>query len=222
MTDKQLRSYLVQSGIAEELQRQKRALEEKAGHEFTLRYISNLTSNTTTEDENFQGTDYFLAFSYEWHLYSTSKKLKNFTVEFEVERGISHYDIGGGINGRIAEGSLKGYLNWYFLRPPSSLYSYMPYLGIGFKRGNGTLESAEFDNTYTVQQTALPSAHFGLKYRFKSGDEKNAGLNVGYGVNFQFKYESMRYNVVDIIVDNIEPTYTSNQTRFSVGLNVYF
>ncbi len=222
MTDKQLRAYLVESGIEEEIQRQKRALGEREGHEFTLRYISNLTSNTTAEDPNFQGTDYFLAFSYEWHLYSTSNFFKNFTLEFELERGISHYQIAEGINGRIAEGSLKGYLNWYFMRPPSSLHSYMPYLGVGLKRGNGELESAEFDTVYTVQHTALPSAHFGLKYRFKAGDEKNAALKIGYGVNFQIKYEAMRYNIADVVVDDIEPTFSRNQTRFSVGLNVYF
>lgn len=222
MTDEQLRKYLIESGIEEEVQRQKRALGEREGHEFTLRYITNLSSNTTTEDPNFQGKDYFLAFSYEWHLFSTARMFKNFTLEFELERGISHYQIAEGINGRIAEGSLKGYLNWYFLNPPSSLHSYMPYLGIGYKRGNGTLESAEFDTIYTVQQIAMPSAHLGLKYRFKSGDEKSADLKIGYGVNFQLKYEAMRYNIADVIVDDIEPTFTRNQTRMSVGLNVYF
>lgn len=222
MSDKQLRAYLIESGIAEEYERQKRALGEKAGHEFTLKYISNITTNTTPDDANFQGTDYALAFSYEWHLIGTSQFLKNFTLEFELERGISHYAIGEGINGRIAEGSLKGYLNWYFLRGPYSLHSYMPYVGIGLKRGNGTLESAEFETVYTVQQTAFPSMHFGMKYRFKAGDEKDASLKIGYGVNFQLKYESMRYNITDIIVDSIEPVISSNQTRFSVGFNVYF
>ncbi len=222
MSDKQLRAYLIDSGIAEEYERQKRALSEKAGHEFTLKYISNLTTNTTAEDANYQGTDYALAFSYEWHLVGTSRFFKNFTVEFELERGISHYDIGGGVNGRISEGSLKGYLNWYFLRVPYSLHSYMPYVGIGLKRGNGSLESAEFDTVYTVQQTAFPSMHFGMKYRFKAGDEKDANLKIGYGVNFQLKYEAMRYNVTDTIIDNIEPVISSNQTRFSVGFNVYF
>lgn len=221
MDDEQLRRYLIETGIEGELRRQKRALGEKAGHEFTLRYTSNITTNTTTEDPNYQSNDYAISFSYEWHLQGTSELLKNFSAEFELERGISHYDVGG-INGRITEGSIKGYLNWYFLRPPSSIGSYMPYVGLGIKRGNGDLESAEFDNIYTVQLLAFPSAHFGLKYRFEAGDTLDSQLKVGFGVNFQVKYESMRYNVVDILDDNISPVFSSNQTRFSVGLNVYF
>ncbi|MCR9203470.1 MAG: hypothetical protein NXH75_02765 [Halobacteriovoraceae bacterium] len=221
MTDKQLRTYLIDTGIAEEVERQKKALREKSGSEFNLRYTSNLTQNTTGDDPNFQSRDYSISVSYEWHLQGTAKGLlDNFTFELEAERGISHFDIGG-INSRIQEGSLKGYLNWYLLRPPSSLYSYMPYLGIGYKRGNGTLESAEFDNTYNVQLIGFPSAHFGLKYRFRSGDEKASQISVGYGINFQLKYEQMRYNITDTIVDNIEPVFSGSQLRFSIGLNVY-
>jgi hypothetical protein len=108
------------------------------------------------------------------------------------------------------------------LRVIYSLHSYMPYIGIGLKRGNGTLESTEFDTVYTVQQTAFPSMHLGMKYRFKAGDEKDANLKIGYGVNLQLKYEAMRYNITDTVIDNIEPVISSNQTRFSVGFNIYF
>lgn len=221
MSDAQLRNYLVETGIAEEVQRQKRAFNEKAGNEFNLRYTTNLNQNTTSEDPNFQSRDYAISFSYEWHLHGTAGgKFNNFTFEIEAERGITHFDVGG-TNARIQEGSFKGYVNWYFLRPPYSLHSYMPYLGIGYKRGNGTLESAEFDRQYDVQLIAFPTAHFGLKYRFQSGDEKSSQFNIGYGVNFQVKYEQMRYNITDIVVDNIEPVFSGNQLRFSIGLNVY-
>lgn len=220
MTDSQLRAYLIDTGIEEELQRQKRALKEKEGHEFTLRYTNNLNRNTTSEDPNFQNRDYAISLSYEWHLQGTSPFLKNFTFEFEAERGISFFDVGG-INARIQEGSLKGYVNWYFLRPPFSLHSYMPYVGFGYKRGNGTLESAEFDNVYDLQFVSLPSAHFGLKYRFLAGDEKSSQLNIGYGINFQVKYEAVEYSITDIVVDNINPVFSGSQLRFSIGFNVY-
>jgi len=221
MSDQQLRKYIVDSGIAEEIERQKRVLEEREGSEFNIRYTSNLTENTTTEDPNLQSRDYGLSLSYEWHLVSTGQKfLKNFTIELEAERAISFYDVGG-INARIQEGAFKGIVNWYFYRPPSSLYSYMPYLGIGIKRGNGHLETGLLDNTYKVQLMAVPTTHFGIKYRFKSGDEKSSEMDIGYGINFQLKYEKMRYNISDFLLDNIEPVFSGNQLRFSIGINVY-
>ena len=221
MDDDQLRSYLIETGIEGELRRQKRSLNEKGGSEITIRYTTNLTTNTTDEDDNYQGTDYALSLAYEWHLSTTLESLENFTLELEVERGISHYDVGG-INGRIAEGSLKGYVNWYFWNAPNSLYKYMPYVGVGIKRGNGELESAEFDNIYTYQILGFPSGHVGLKYRFKSGDVKDETLKMGFGLNLQLKYESMRYNVNDILVDDITPSFVTTQTRLSIGFNIYF
>ena len=221
MDDEQLRNYLIETGIEGELRRQKRSLNEKGGSEITIRYTTNLSSNTTEEDPNYRGTDYALSFAYEWHLSSTLDSLENFTLEVELERGISHYDVGG-INGRITEGSLKGYVNWYFWNAPNSLYRYMPYVGFGIKRGNGELESAEFDNIYTYQILGFPSGHVGLKYRFKSGDVKDETLKMGFGLNLQLKYESMRYNVNDILVDDIAGSFVATQTRFSIGFNIYF
>lgn len=222
MSDENLRKALVQSGIREELQRQKRVLGEKKGSEFTLRYITGLNDNTTQDDPNFQGKDYALSISYEWHLGRTLESLNYFTFEIEAERGISHYAIREDINGRVSEGSFKGCINWYLFRPPYSLFSYMPYVGIGFKSGNGDLESAEFDSTYSVQFSSVPYAHAGLKYRFQAGDEKDLALRVGYGINFQLRYESISYTISDVVVDNIDTTFQTNNLKLGVGLNVYF
>ncbi len=221
MTDKQLRDYLVTTGIAQELRRQKRALEERVGQEFTLRYITNLTDNTSEEGGSFSGIDYGISFSYEWHLGNTLRSLNNWTVEAEIERGISFFDVGG-VNVRVTEGSLKGFVNWYFFNPPSSLYKYMPYIGVGFKRGNGDMESEELSQSYNLQVVGVPMANFGLKYRWSSGDEKVTDEDIGYGVNLQLRYESLRYNVTDFLEDNIDDVYNLSQLRFAVGLNVYF
>ncbi len=222
MTDEQLRRYLVQTGIAEEIRRQKRALEEKMGQEFTLRYITNLQSNASDEGGSFNGVDYALGASYEWHLGNTLKSLKDFTLEVGLERAISFVDAGG-LNVRITEGSLQGYVNWYFLHPPSSLYKYMPYIGGGFKRGNGTIQGGDLSQDYSTQVFSLPSAHFGLKYRWSSGDESQvAAYDIGYGANVQLKYENSRYNISEFLEDDINSVFSVNQLRLSIGFNVYF
>ena len=52
--------------------------------------------------------------------------------------------------------------------------------------------------------------------------EKVTDEDIGYGVNLQLRYESLRYNVTDFLEDNIDDVYNLSQLRFAVGLNVYF
>ncbi|MAF79124.1 MAG: hypothetical protein CME63_11520 [Halobacteriovoraceae bacterium] len=221
MDDDQLRQYLITTGIEGELRRQKEALEDKPGHELILRYTSGLQSFTTDEDPNNRGTDYAIGMSYEWHLKGTYIALDYWTLEFGLERGISHYDVGG-VNARITEGSLKGFANYYLWNKPSSIRKYMPYIGFGVKRGNGDLESFSFDKVYRYQLLSVPTAHLGIKYRFQSGDAKDESLNYGLGVNFQLVYESLRYNSQDVIEDDIDSVIEVSQFKFTVGMNIYF
>jgi len=221
MDDDQLRQYLITTGVEGELRRQREVLEDKPGHELILRYSSALQSNTTDEDPSNRGTDYALGLAYEWHLKGTYKGLNFWTLEFGLERGISHYDVGG-VNARIVEGSLKGVVNYYLWNEPSSIRKYMPYIGMGIKRGNGDLESFAFDNVYRYQLLSIPTAHVGMKYRFKSGDAKDESLNYGVGLNFQLLYESLRYNAQDTLEDDIASVIEVNQLKFSVGMNIYF
>lgn len=221
MDDDQLRQYLIATGVEGELRRQKEALADRPGHELIIRYSTGLQSFTTEDDPGNRGTDYALGLSYEWHLKSTLMSLKNWTLELGLERGISHYDIGG-VNGRIVEGSLKGSVNYYLWNEPSSIRKYMPYIGIGMKRGNGDLESFSFDKVYRYQVISLPTALMGLKYRFQSGDAKDDMLDYGLGINFQLLYESLRYNAQDVLEDDIDSVISVNQLKFTIGMNIYF
>lgn len=221
MDDDQLRQYLIATGIEGELRRQKEALADRPGHELILRYTTGLQSFTTEDDPSNRGTDYALGLSYEWHLKGTMLGLRYWTMEFGLERGISHYDVGG-VNARIVEGSLKGSVNYYLWNEPSSIRKYMPYIGVGIKRGNGDLESFSFDNVYRYQLLSLPTALMGLKYRFQAGDAKDDALDYGIGINFQLLYESLRYNAQDVLEDNIESVISVNQLKFTVGMNIYF
>lgn len=221
MDDDQLRQYLVTTGIEGELRRQKNALEEKPGDEVILQYMTGLQSLTTAQDPNNRGTDYALAFSYEFQLKRTLLSLRKWTLSVGLERGISHFDIGG-VNARIVEGSIRGMVNYYFWNDPSSIRKYMPYIGFGIKRGNGDLESFSISKNYTYQLMALPRALMGMKYRFQSGDAKDDALSYGLGINFQLVYEKLRYNAQNLVEDDINTVITANQVKFSVGMSIYF
>lgn len=221
MTDNQLRKFFIQSGILEERERQQRALSERPGHDFTIRYTSNLTNHSTAEDPNFQGINYFISAGYEYQLGRTHPSLSSFAAEVELERGVGHYDVGD-INIRMEEGSMKGYLHWYFWNKPSGLRKYLPYVGVGIRRGNAQSLSPELSKEYEWQLMSFPSLRFGLKYRFSSGDERDEIVKLGFGLNFQLTSEPVRFNTVNIIEDEINPSFTTSQVKFSVGIGAYF
>jgi hypothetical protein len=221
MEDDQLRQFVVDTGLGIEARRLKEAQTESAGHEVLFRYTTALARHTTAEDPNNQGTDYFVSLGYEFHLGRTGRFMRNFSAEVELERGVAHYDLGG-INGRFEEGSLKGYLNWYFWNNPASVQRYMPYAGIGLRRGNAEVTNPELSKDYTYQFQSMPSFHFGLKYRFKSGDTRDEAIKLGLAVNFLITIESVRHNAVNSVVDEIEPVLETGQTKMGFGLSMYF
>lgn len=221
MSDAQLRKFFIESGIAEERERQRQALGERAGHDLTFRYTSALSTHTTAEDPNFQGTDYFVSISYEYQLLQTTPKLRDFAVEVELERGVAHYDVGG-VNLRMEEGSMKGYLHWYFWNSPTGIKKYLPYLGLGFRRGNAQSYSPELSKDYDWQFVSFPSWQLGVKYRFKSGDERNEVVKLGLGFNFQVTGETVRHNTINEVDDDISASFSTNQLKMSFGIGAYF
>lgn len=221
MDDAQLRRFFINSGIERELKRQKRALNERAGHELNFRFASGMSKNSNSDDPNHQSNDYGINFGYEFHLYNTHESLENFTLEGVIDRTIGHYDLGG-INGRFLEGSFKGFINYYFWNPPQKLYSYLPFIGIGYRRGNADVTSFSLDKDYNYTLVGFPSYRFGLKYRFKAGDTKDETVKIGMGLSLMFSQETVQYAVVNTLTDNIFGTFQNNQSKFSVGLNVYF
>ena len=221
MSDQQLRKFFIQSGIAEERERQRQALGERSGHDITFRYTSALSTHTTAEDPNFQGTDYFISLAYEYQLLQTTPKLRDFALEVELERGVGHYDVGG-TNIRMEEGSIKGYLHWYFWNSPTGIKKYLPYLGLGFRRGNAQSYSPDLSKDYDWQFVAFPSWQLGVKYRFRSGDERNELIKLGLGFNFQITGETVRHNTINEVEDNITSSFTTNQLKMSFGIGAYF
>jgi hypothetical protein len=221
LNDRQLREYFIDMGIEKEVSRQKDALKEKVGHEFNFHYTSAITSHTTADDPNFQSTDYAVSLGYEYHLYNANESFRNFTAEVVLERGISHYDLGG-VNARLVEGSVKFYLNWYFWNAPQKIDHFMPYMGLGFRRGNADGESPDLSKEYQFQLLAFPSFKAGLKYRFKAGDTLDERVKIGTALGIFVTQELVNVSVVNTVVDDINSSFTLNQTKFGIGMSIYY
>ena len=223
MSQKQLRQYFIESGLSQEYRRRELALTERDGHEIQLEYAMSLAETTTPEDSNFQGKNYSFGAGYEYHFKRLNRYLKNWSMDVGISRSISFYDIGG-INAAFREGHLKVGLNYYFLESPITLNKIIGFVGIGFKRGNGTLTSVELSEEFDTQSLLFP-LYVGAKYRLNAGDEKNKTMHIGWGIFAKLSYEQGNKNVVDIISQDNQAFKTdisASEVKLHLGLSTYF
>ena len=95
MNDEQLRRFFIKSGIRRENERQRLALNEYNSNEVTFFYSTALREHYTTDDDNFQGSNYSLGVGYEFHLRRTDPDWDKHTLDLYLIRTISFYDICG-------------------------------------------------------------------------------------------------------------------------------
>lgn len=225
LTDRELRQFVVDAGVVEEIKRQKIALRESLDHDVSIRYSTPLQSSSLLTDEDNQGLGYGVSLSYEFALGRISEDLKKLTFEVELESALAYHNIGME-NGRFEERSAKIYLNWYLLRPPSMISHFMPYVSLGLERGSANMDQQSLDRSYSYDMTSLLSAKFGLKYRFKAGDGRRDNLKIGYGYNLLMSYDSTKYllKLEDNSINNSDlySSFQSSQMKLSLGFNIYF
>ena len=221
MNDDQLRRFFISSGIRRENERQRLNLSEYNSNEVTVFYSTALREHYTSEDDNFQGSNYSLGVGYELHLRRTDPDWDKHTLDLNIIRTIAFYDIGGNKNGRFTEGIIKLGYNYYFVNNPATIYRWMFYGGLGLLRGNALMQGIGLTKDYNYSVVGFPM-HLGFKYRFKSGDELDQLSGIGWGLNFKFSYEWLKLNNVDLIEDDINGTVSIVDLRFTAGLSAYF
>lgn len=222
LTDSELRRTLVESGVIEERERRRKAAANLASHHVNVRYTTALAPKTTDIDPNHNGNNFGLAFGYEYMLEHATESLANWSVEGIIERGISYQDVGGsGINGRIAWGALGMQVHWYPYYKPTAIRRFIPFLGIGIKRGNGDLESGLLQQSYEVQMLGT-DLHAGLRFRFSAGDEVDKSAPIGMGFFVMMSLEQNRFNTTSTLQDDIDSVYEVSEQRYGFGISAFF
>lgn len=222
LSDKELRRTLVESGVIQERERRRKAASNLASHHINLRYSTSLVPQTTDIDPNHNGNNFSMALGYEYLLEHATEKLDHWALEGTIERGISYQDIGGsGINGRIAWGALGIQLHWYPYHKPTALRKFIPFVGLGLKRGNGDLQSSFLNSTYDVQ-VAGTDLHAGLRFRFKAGDELTNSAAMGMGFFAMASMENSRVNITTTVQDDIDSVYDISEVRYAFGISAFF
>ena len=221
MDDATLRRYFISTGMEHEAQRRELALNELDGNEILFHYSGSMVDHTTSADENYRSQGYSLELGYDYHLSRSSKDLKNWSLQFVFEKGVTNYDLGG-LNARGQEGYYGAFLNYYFVDNPLTLNSFIFLGGIGLKGGSVEMDSIDLSKKYTYQALVFPSLQVMTKYRFRSGDLADDALNVGASINAGINLEVKRLGVIDSLDDNINGKISVTDIKYLLGMSLYF
>lgn len=221
MDDVSLRHYFIKTGMEKEARRRELALNELDGHELIIYYSNALVSHGNTKDPNYQGRGYSLGISYDLHLSKTSLSLKNWSLQFIVENGVTEYDLGT-YNARSEESSYGAYLNYYFINNPLTLNSFIYVAGIGLKNGSASIFTPDLSKEYSYQALTLPALQLMTKYRFRAGDLNEDNVNIGASLNFGISLDIKKLSVIDRLEDDINSKISVNDLKYTLGMSVFF
>jgi hypothetical protein len=221
MDDTTLRRYFIRTGLERESRRRELVMNELDGNEVMFHYSGSMIDHTSSVDQNYRSLGYTLGLGYDLHLSRTSKDLKNWSLQFVLERGVSDYDIGG-LNARGQEGYYGAYLNYYFINNPLTLNSFIFLGGIGLKAGSIDMSATNLSKKYTYQVLALPALQILSKYRFRTGDLAEDTVNVGASINAGVSLDLKRLSVIETLDDNINGKISINDIKYLIGMSIYF
>ena len=221
MDDASLRRYFIKTGMEKEARRRELALNELDGHEIIIQYSNALMSHGNTQDPNYQGRGYNLGISYDLHLSRTSPDLKQWSLQFVLESGVTEYDTGI-YNARSEETSYGAYLNYYFINNPLTLNSFIYLAGIGIKNGSASVFSPDLSKEYSYQALTLPALQVMTKYRFRTGDLNEDTVNIGASLNFGINLDIKHLSVIDRLEDDINSKISVYDLKYTLGMSVFF
>lgn len=221
MDDASLRQYFIKTGMEKEARRRDLALNELDGHEVVVHFSNALSSHGNTTDPNYQGRGYNLGISYDLHLSRTSSNLKNWSLQFMFEKGVTEYDTGV-YNARSEETSYGAYVNYYFINNPLTLNSFIYLAGIGIKNGSASVYSPDLTKEYSYQALTLPALQVMTKYRFRTGDLNEDNVNIGASVNFGINLDIKNLSVIDRLDDDINSKISVADLKYTLGMSVFF
>lgn len=221
MDKDELQNYLITTGIASEQVRRENAMLFKSGNEVTLYFGSNLSNHASTEDQSHQNNGFSIGIAYELYLARATQKLQSWSIDMIFEQGILNLDLGG-VNGRCTYGTLGAHLNYYFFNYPHSRNKLAMYVGGGIKRGNSDVTSANFTKDYEYEMIALPSLHFGAKYRIPSAKDYEMYSSLGFGFNFKVSVDSVNFTAISSLDDDILGKTSFNNIKADFGLSFFF
>ncbi len=224
MNDEELRRFFVDSGIKAELERQRQVFFRKGGTEVGFHYDSSLSQHAAGGESGEQGGGQSFSVGLEYPLGNSIAVLRDYSVRGSVFMGSNVYSVGVA-NAAFSELSWGVHGRWYFLNPPNSIKSLMPYVGAGWRWGQAAVAGSvpsSVPSSLNYFFLALPSVQLGAKYRFREGDEEEYLRGFGLGLNIQIQYEKMTLRSLEVSREDIDTELNLNQLNLGFGVSLYF
>ncbi|RLA64753.1 MAG: hypothetical protein DRQ88_10475 [Epsilonproteobacteria bacterium] len=215
LDDRQLRRYVLETGMVEEKKRQEFAMENRFMDEFVLRFNKSFPRAQNAPFDSNQADGYSWSVGYELHLMRLTRVLDSFSVEAFFEYGNGYYEMGAE-NIRSNQFALNLSASWYFLNLPSNLGKFLGHLGVGGRLGEAYLDAASFTKSYNYQLRSFPWYYLEFKYRFDDGEVNN---DLAWGLSFMFSYLNTELTVMETLLDDIRGNINMDEVRWSIGLN---
>ena len=221
MDEGALRRYFIQSGLDKEIKRREIARSELDGHEIMLHYSNGMTTHGNPDDPNYQGRGYNFGLAYDLHLSKISPNLKNWSVQFLIEKEEAQYSTGY-FNAKSDEFSYGAFVNYYFVNNPLTIDSLIFLAGLGVKSGTATVTNSEFTKDYSYQVLSTPALQLMGKYRFRTGDLSEDTVNVGASVNIGLNVDVKNLSTNEELEDEIDGKFSVVDLKYTIGMSLFF
>jgi len=215
LDDRQLRRYVLETGMVEEKQRQEFAIENRFFDEFVLRFNKAFPHAQNAPYDSNQADGYSWAIGYELHLMRLTRALDPFSIEAFLEYGNGYYEMGAE-EVRSNEFAFSLSASWYFLNLPSTMGKFLGHLGLGARLGQSYIDAASFTKTYNYQLRSFPWYYLEFKYRFGEGANTN---DLAWGVSSMLSYMNTELTTMETLLDDIRGRIEMNEVRWSIGIN---
>ena len=108
-------------------------------------------------------------------------------------------------------------LNYY----PSAVRKFIWYLGTGVKIANAAISGPLLTQNYDYFQTTVPSFQFGIKYRFRAGDEFDFLPSIGVGWNLVGMFDNYSFYNSGELKDDINENKTALIIKLMIMAAIY-
>ena len=213
---------MIDTGISHEMSRQRFALKNSVALEFIFRYVTGLVKHGANVQETEQKKGKYYSFGIEYQLIRLNERYRRWTAELFYENGTNTYQIRDEVNVSSSEGHYKIGLNWYFYNYPSTIHRLLIHLGTRIGYGSANMSSSIPAESYKGTVLTFPTAHIGIKYRIKAGDEVDSESGIGLGLNALLQYEQLRFTSSGGKNSDTNGTFAVNDLKFSMGIGMFF
>jgi hypothetical protein len=212
-TEAELASFVHKNGLREELEKQQEAVNstDKINDISFTMSLPVVDSSDSENAQNKNSKNFDIGIGHEIYLGSRFPSFHHFGFKYGLVKSYSSVGLEGA-NGSFSELYILGTIFWYPFQSPQRVKTPMFYLGLGTKRGTGTMTLNDSGKISKYSTSSLARLFTGLKFRFS----QTLGMRAQIGLS----RDTLRQS--DLSDSLVFPTDVSvTEIKFGVSLSTY-